>query len=141
MRSLVIDDEFVALTKMTGLLGALGECDAATSGEQALMMFIKALENHKPYTLVTIDINMPDVNGITLLGRFNAEEKVRGCPRSRKFVVTAESRVANVRAALASDCDGFLVKPVRRAVLLEKLVAVDLLLPSAIAASASDNKP
>jgi two-component system, chemotaxis family, chemotaxis protein CheY len=127
MRSLVIDDEFVALAKMASMLATLGESDAATNGEQALDLFIKALKDGKPYDLITIDINMPDMNGLTLLGRLHAEEKVRNCPKSRKIIVTAESRASNVRAALACDCDGFLVKPVRRATLLEKLTTLNLI--------------
>ncbi len=126
MRSLVIDDEFVALSKMVGLLRPLGDCDAATSGEQALNLFLRALTNGAPYDLITIDINMPDMNGITLLSRFQAEEKVHCSPASRKLMVTADSSASNVRAALAGDCDGFIVKPIKRAVLADKLASLHL---------------
>ncbi|MGA2499143.1 MAG: response regulator [Tepidisphaeraceae bacterium] len=127
MRSLAIDDEFVALSKMVAMLVPFGECDAATSSQQALELFFIALENARPYSLVTIDINLPDTNGITLLGRLQGEERRRRAPRARKLMVTAQSTTSNVLAALSGECDGFLVKPVRRVVLIAKLVELDVL--------------
>jgi len=48
-------------------------------------------------------------------------------PRGRKLIVSADSTAENVRAAKHAECDGFLVKPVQRAVLLEKLATLELL--------------
>jgi two-component system chemotaxis response regulator CheY len=136
MRSLAIDDEFVALSKMTLLLEPFGACDAATSAQQALDLFCQAIREGDPYQLVTIDINMPDMNGLTLLGRLQREEQARGCPRAKKLIVTAASTPRNVQAAVSGECDGFLVKPVRREVLLTKLTALGLL-PDTVAPPAT----
>ena len=127
MRSLAVDDEFVALSKMVALLGPLGSCDAATNGQQASSMLCKALDESKPYNLITIDINMPDTNGIALLMCLQKEEKKRHVPQSTKLIVTAMSTQSNVLAAAKQECDGFLVKPVRKPVLIEKLTALGLL--------------
>lgn len=80
MRSLAIDDEFVALTKMVAMLEPYGPCDAATTSEQALEWFCKALDDACPYGLVTIDINLPGRDGISLLGYLRAEERRRRAP-------------------------------------------------------------
>ena len=127
MRSLVVDDEFVALSKMVAILEPFGSCDAATNAEQAQAFFTAAFKQGNPYDLITIDINMPNMNGLTLLNRFQLEEKSRGCHRARKIVVTADSSAFNVRTALANDCDGFLVKPVSRRVITDKLAALQLI--------------
>jgi len=127
MRSLAIDDEFVALSKMVAMLKPYGECDAALDSQQALELFCRALEDSRPYGLVMIDINLPDINGITLLGRLQEEERRRSAPRATKVMVTADGTLSNVLAAVTGECDGFLVKPVRREVLCEKLVALGLL--------------
>ena len=137
MRSLIVDDDFVAISKLVALLAPLGQCDAATNGQQALELFCKALRDTCPYHLVTIDINMPDISGITLLGRFQREEQARGAVRARKIMVTAASTTSNVLAAVTGECDGFLGKPVRRAVLMEKLAALGLL-TSSVAQQASN---
>jgi two-component system, chemotaxis family, chemotaxis protein CheY len=125
MRSLVIDDESVALFKMVTMLEHFGQCDAATTSHKALDLFCRALEEACPYALVTIDINLPDISGIKLLGRLQQEEEQRNAPRARKLMVTAETTKSNVLAAASSD--GFLAKPVRWAVLTEKLVDLGLL--------------
>jgi two-component system, chemotaxis family, chemotaxis protein CheY len=127
MRSLAIDDESVALFKMLAMLEPFGQCDVAKTSRQALELFCRALEEACPYGLVTIDINLPDISGIKLLGRLHEEEERRNAPRARKLMVTAESTMSNVLAAASGKCDGFLAKPVRRAVLTEKLVDLGLL--------------
>ena len=128
MRSLAIDDEIVALSKMVAMLKPLGQCDAAMNSHEALEMFCTALKEARPYGLVTIDINLPDMNGITLLGRLQEEESRRNAPRAKKLMVTAENTMSNVLMSASGECDGFLVKPVRRAVLSEKLVGLGLIL-------------
>lgn len=126
MRSLVIDDEFVALSKLVALLEPLGRCDAATCGRQALELLAGALSGGTPYHLITIDIRMPDIDGLLLLARILEGERLYGAPRARKLIITAGGTSANVRAAAAAGCDGFLVKPVRRAVMLAKLANLGL---------------
>ena len=127
MRTLVIDDEFIALSKMIALLEPLGQCDAATNGQQAMDLFRKSISDGCPYQLITIDINMPDTNGIRLLGQLQREEQTHNWPHARKLIVTAASTTSNVLAALTGDCDGFLAKPVRRNVLWDKLASLGLL--------------
>ena len=132
MHSLAIDDEFVALAKMVAMLRPHGSCDAATSAGQGFDLFCKALHQGCPYRLVTIDINMPDANGLRLLVRLSREEQRHGAPRARKLIVTADSSEPNVWAALTGECDGFLVKPVRQAILLAKLSSLGLLPPAVL---------
>jgi two-component system, chemotaxis family, chemotaxis protein CheY len=127
MRSLVVDDEFVALHKMIGLLAPLGECDAATNGQQAVDMFCTALAGDKPYDLVTIDIEMPVMGGIAVLRRLQFEEQNSQRPPAAKIMVSAAASPTNVMAAGSSHCQAFLVKPVRREMLMEKLVALGLI--------------
>lgn len=132
VHSLVIDDEFVALSKMVTMLEQFGPCDGATTAQQGLELFRNALKAGNPYRLVTIDINLPDADGLTLLKRFHAEERRNGDTiHARMLMVTAESSMSNVLAAVASKCDGFLVKPVRQSLLFEKLVALGFLFGNA----------
>jgi two-component system chemotaxis response regulator CheY len=112
---------------MVAMLEPFGSCDAATGSRQALELFRQALDQATPYRFVTIDIHLPEMSGITLLGRLQFEERKRGIPHSKKLMVTAQSTASNVLAAVTGECDGFMVKPVRRAVLLDKLAALGLL--------------
>jgi two-component system, chemotaxis family, chemotaxis protein CheY len=126
MRILAVDDEFVALSKLVSLLEPLGQCDAYTSGQQALDQFRRVLGNGECYDLLMIDINLQDMNGLELLVRFQKDERNFQARSSKKLIVTAESTASNVTAAINGECDGFLVKPLRRAVLMEKLAALQI---------------
>ena len=127
MRSLVVDDEFVALSKMVLMLSPYGQCDAATNGEQAMSMLRNALDQGEPYDLIALDINMPGTNGLQLLQTINCEEQCRKTPRARKIIVSAASSRSNVTRAVERRCDAFLVKPVSRDVLAATLQKLGLL--------------
>lgn len=120
MRILVVDDEYVALTKLMSIMSEYGQCDAATNGKQALDLFRKALLQGQPYNVALIDIELPELNGIQLLQIINDREAVAGI-HSVKMVVSVASTTRNILQAAANHCDAFIVKPVKRAVLAEKL--------------------
>ena len=120
MKILLIDDEPVALTKLELMLTKVGTCDTATSGIAATECFVKAIGENQPYDLVTIDIELPDITGLDLLNRFCQLEKKNAIAPAKKIMVTAHSNVDYVVKAL-SQCDAFVVKPLRKATLLEKI--------------------
>jgi len=132
MRSLVVDDEEVALFKLKALLEAYGPVDAATCGQEALNLFRRALETGNPYQLVTLDIQMPGMDGLTLLRVLVHEEGLRRVTPARKIMVSAASTQANVWMSMLARCDGFLVKPVRRETLEERLSALGLPVPRTV---------
>ena len=120
MRILLIDDESVALTKLGLMLSGTGACDKATSGIKATELFVQAIGENQPYDLITIDIELPDITGLDLLNRFCALEHKNGIRPAKKIMVTAHSKVDYVVKA-RSQCDAFLAKPLRKAILLEKV--------------------
>lgn len=123
MRILVLDDEFVALSRMTKLLGRWGKVDAASSGIQALEMFTGAYQGGQPYDLITFDIQIPDGDGLDLLKKFYEleEEWDNDGWHSKKIVITAQGNLENIQKAARNRCDAFLVKPVKLTVLEEKI--------------------
>lgn len=127
MKCLAVDDEFVALTKMSTLLSDYGTCDTANSGEQALIMFHKAFLEGSPYHLITIDIEMPGMNGIQLLKKITIDENLLFIPRSYKLIITAEGSPGNVIQAIENKCDSFLVKPVKKDTLHMRLKELNIL--------------
>ena len=120
MRILLIDDEPVALTKLELMLTNVGDCDIAASGIEATECFVTAINDNRPYDLITIDIELPDVTGLDLLNRFCRLEKKNGIHPSKKIMVTAHSNVDYVVKA-RGHCDAFVVKPLRKNTLLEKI--------------------
>ena len=126
MRILLIDDEPIALAKLELMLTNVGQCDKAADGITATDEFVRAIDENRPYDLVTIDIELPDITGLELLNRFCLLEEKNGIVPAKKIMVTAHSNVDYVVSA-RGKCDAFVIKPLRKATLLEK---IDALMPS-----------
>lgn len=120
MRILLIDDEPIALKKLELMLTNVGACDSAMNGIEATEHFVEAIGNGQPYDLITIDIELPDITGLELLNRFCLLEEKNGITPSKKIMVTAHSNVDYVVKA-KDKCDAFVVKPLRKATLLQKI--------------------
>ena len=121
MKILVIDDEMAALTKMKILMNEYGDCTMVTNGHQALQQCAKAIQSGAPFDLITIDIQLPEMNGIELLAAINKLENSRNSQISKKIMVTASGTRDNLLKATFKGCDGFIVKPVRRDTIAEKM--------------------
>lgn len=134
MKILIIDDEMPVLTKMKVLLSAYGECTLATTARQAIQLCTSALQENKPFDLITIDIHLKDVSGLDLLASINQIENETPLPPAKKVVVTAAGTKDNIIRAMIKGCDGFLVKPVKRDTLEQKLDSLGFAKPSPAAA-------
>lgn len=64
LRVLVVDDAQDVLDYFSNVLHGFSiECGTARNGEKAVEMLKASLENGKPYNIVFVDWNMPDLNG------------------------------------------------------------------------------
>jgi HD-like signal output (HDOD) protein len=91
--------------------------------------FEKALDEGRPFDLVTLDIHMPVMDGTEMLYRIREAEKKRNIPKERKakvFMVTSQSDKDSLITCLQAGCDGFVVKPFTRETLFKKLEAIGL---------------
>jgi two-component system chemotaxis response regulator CheY len=129
MRCLIVDDEFLALNRLKALLKSYGECDAAMSANQAYGMFRVAISTKRPYELVTIDIDMPEMPGTELLRLVREMEEGTGVCPAKVIMVSASSSYQNVYQSIAHKCDDFIVKPVEKELLHKKLQALKLVEP------------
>lgn len=127
MRTLVVDDDFVTLTKVNAILATYGKCDSATYGGQARQMYMDSLQKGFAYDLILIDINLPDMQGFDLVNFIRTHELKKNLVMSKKIIITSKSSNENVRRSLQTHCDSFLVKPIRMNTLLEKLMVLELI--------------
>lgn len=121
MRILIIDDEMAALTKMKILLSAYGRCTLSTNAAQALDLCSKAITEKLPFDLITIDIHLGEVNGNELLEQIIQMETTQAVPAAKKIMVTAAGTAENLVMAFGKGCDAFLVKPIKRDALDQKM--------------------
>lgn len=125
-RILIIDDENTALMKMKVMLSEYGVCEASNTARQGLVMFIRAINNKRPFTLVTLDIEMPYMNGVELMKKMYEIESEQEITPSYKVMVTASSTPDNLKASMSNSCSAFLVKPVKRNTIEETLKKLNI---------------
>jgi len=124
MRFLIVEDDFASRRVMQKFLAPYGETDIAVNGSEALTAFAEALPQDQPYTLVCLDIMMPEMDGHEVLKKIRAMESAAGIQPSRevKIIMTTalDSPRDVVEAYYRGGCNGYLVKPINR----PKLVAL-----------------
>jgi len=108
MRSLnilVVDDSQLTTKKIAQMLTVIGHnmVASAKTGEEAIKQFAK----HKP-DMVTMDITMPDMNGIEATKRILQEN-----PGALIMMVTSHGQEAMVLDAIESGAKGYLLKPLQ----------------------------
>lgn len=114
MRILVVDDEVVSRTKMHVMMESLGESQMAENGTQAIEMFRQAMKRKQAFDLVTLDIQMPDLQGTEVLKQLRAIEGECKVPKEQQSVVmmvTSQSDKIQVLTSIALGCDEYITKP------------------------------
>ncbi len=123
MKILIVDDNPINRRALSSHLDDFGYCDTAENGLIGLEMLQEAYERKKPYELACLDIAMPEMDGTETLKFLREYEKEKGISaedRTKVLMITAFSDEHNLYKSLA-DCQGFMLKPVKRDKLLEKL--------------------
>lgn len=112
-RVLVVDDaSLVRLYNRTALEGAGYDVDEALNGQEALEILLA-----KPADVVVVDINMPQMDGLTFLKTLRG----RDLPLSATpaLMISTEAKPQDFAAARAAGANFYLVKPVDRDTLVE----------------------
>lgn len=111
-KALLVDDSTTLLMSIEGVLKKAGwEVQTATGGQEALAK----LQGFRPDLIIT-DLNMPGMDGITLI------REIRKLPQTRFvpiLMLTTESLQARRQEAKAAGATGWIVKPVQAGALME----------------------
>jgi two-component system chemotaxis response regulator CheY len=119
--ALVIDDSRAMRAILGKQLRQLGyEVLEAGHGEEALE---RIAESPTQPVLALVDWNMPRMNGLEFVQAVRARPELAGL---RLVMVTSETELAQVRAALDAGADEYLMKPFTPDALLAKLANVGL---------------
>jgi len=117
---LIVDDSAAIRKILQRALGQaeipMGSVFEAGDGDAAL----EILKQQK-VGLVLSDINMPNMDGLELLGRIRAHEEWRKVP---VIMITTEGAAAKVQEAVALGASGYVRKPFTADQLRDKLVAL-----------------
>jgi DNA-binding NtrC family response regulator len=113
---LVVDDDELILESLISIFDSEGYCSAfARTGKDALRLL-----EREPFNVILVDVKLPDMTGLELLGRIKDTT-----PRMRKIVLTGFPDTPSAIKAVNKRVDAYLIKPFDPESLL-KLVARNL---------------
>ena len=125
MKILVVDDEVVSRTKMKIIMNQFGACIAVDNGLTAINSFENAMKYKKPFDVVTLDISMPDMDGMEVLARLRQLEVGAGITKedqSTILMVTGDSDQSTVVESIELGCNGYVSKPFKKEIIVEQLI-------------------
>jgi two-component system chemotaxis response regulator CheY len=121
MRALVIDDSKAMRTILGRLLKEAGfEVSEACHGRAAL----DHLGSHGPVDLALVDWNMPEMNGLEFVQAVRAQGSSYSA--MKLMMVTTESEMERVQAAITAGADEYVMKPFTPDILRDKLAMLGL---------------
>lgn len=115
MKILLAEDDFASRKFMDKQLSQYGECDVVVDGEEAVDVFMMALEDEEPYDLVCLDVMMPVMDGYQVLKAIRSIEAERGITkedRVKVIMTTALNEERNVKMAFELGCEAYAGKPI-----------------------------
>ena len=119
--ALIVDDSSTVRMMMTSIVKKLGfETLQANDGVQALSVF----EKNPHISVAFVDWNMPNMSGIEVVKHLRANH---GPDQVRIIMVTTETEMSRVVAALDAGIDEYVMKPFTADVIKEKMQMVGLL--------------
>lgn len=130
MKILIVEDEESSRSVLTRFLAPFGGCDFAATGSEAIALFIAAHAAADPYSLLSLDLMLPDLSGHEVLRRIRAWESEHHISSKlivRVVVVSGLSDSQNVLEAFDEGCEAYVAKPVVREELLRELKKIAVL--------------
>ncbi|MCB0284118.1 MAG: response regulator [Calditrichaeota bacterium] len=115
INSLVVEDNSIFQKIMHNILKSYGTCTIAKNGLEGLEQYKKSLQENNHYDLICLDIEMPKMDGVSLLDKIRKLEQEH-LPEKRSIIVmvTAYGEQDIVRKCCRLGCSSFLIKPVDR---------------------------
>lgn len=123
MRILIADDNSINQKVLCKHLRMFGECEVASDGKTTWDMLRKAYHDEAPYSLLCLDIAMPEMDGYQVLSALREYEKEKGIEEISKVKVLMITAFYDEKTLFKAqnDCQGYLLKPIKQEKLVEKL--------------------
>ena len=122
---LIVDDNFENRQLLAEILREVVVCDFAATGKEAIGAYNLSFEKRSPYSLILLDLELPEVNGLEILKKIRESEESVGIPLGEGIpviIVTAYEK--RFLEAYNRGCDDYILKPINSDELLKKIAAV-----------------
>jgi CheY-like chemotaxis protein len=135
IKTLVIDDQPVIRKHIEILLKDFCECTFADDGSTGLKLFEQALQAGQPFELVTLDIEMPVMNGHEALASIRAiEEKngILGLDGVKVVMSTSLEDSQHIFTAFNEGCEAYVKKIDMEKKLVEEIKKLGIKTPQTV---------
>lgn len=122
---LIVDDNFENRQLLAEILREVAACDFAASGKEAIEAYNLSLQKKELYSLILLDIELPEVNGLEILEKIRESEKSVGIPLGDGIpimIITAYEK--KFLEAFNKGCDDYILKPIDTALLMTKIAKI-----------------
>lgn len=123
LRFLIVDDSQMIREVIEKLLREIGAVavDKVPDGKDALNHIKRAFNEKRPYALVTLDWEMPEVPGIEVLKAVRADPAMKSLPI---LMVSTKADADHITQLAPFMPHGFVVKPFTAEVLKERVLTL-----------------
>jgi two-component system chemotaxis response regulator CheY len=119
---MVVDDSRAIRLILSRTLKALGfEVSQAANGKEALAQMSwhdQDLEEERPYSLILVDWNMPEMNGLEFVQQVRSKPEFEAV---KLMMVTTETQIEQMTRALEAGADEYVMKPFTEEIISDKL--------------------
>ena len=131
MRVLIVEDDFTSRKLLQKFLSALGDCDIAVDGREAVEAYKMSWVKSTPYDLICMDIMMPEVDGLQALKEIREIEKEMDVKDSNAVKVIMTTALDDPKTVVKSYYElgavSYIVKPVGKKKLLDEVQKLGLI--------------
>lgn len=113
-RILIVEDEAVSRTVLHRMLRAYGQCEIACDGKEGLDLFMSGLKEGNPFTVMFVDVALPQLDGRELLRLVRKAEEERGCTLASSVKVvmaTTNGEATSILGSFKEGAEGYVLKP------------------------------
>jgi CheY-like chemotaxis protein len=122
LRALVVDDNFTNRRVLNGMLIRWGmEPTAVESGQVALQALEAAKSAGRPFPLILVDGQMPEMDGFTLVEQIKKDPDLVG---ATIMMLTSAGHLGHAARCRELGISAYLVKPIRQGELLQAICSV-----------------
>jgi two-component system, chemotaxis family, chemotaxis protein CheY len=116
MKFLIIDDDVESCQLLEKRLEKFGNSTFAADGKAAYELFLKAHKDTNPFTVIFLDIVMPEINGHEVLVNIRKWEEAHLEPEeaTKIVMVSAMKDTKNIFTSVKEGCDNYMTKPIRK---------------------------
>lgn len=125
MKILITDDQEGDRELMKDILDPFGHCTLAGDGREAVIAFEDAMEMGERFDLVTLDVQMPNMDGHEALDALRTIERKLKIPVQQETIIlmatTMDSPEHYMKALNYGGCNDYFIKPVTKSLMVNYL--------------------